>query len=194
MIEFEQQAARLQAELEYLSGLPFNELSDAGYKGIYQIATDGVTREQATFTDHFSIHESPPPTFVIKAMCIGAAYLSAGRKAFKKGDPSANDLLIATAEEVGFIHGAAFGVMYGDDAFRAEKSAHGRLGGNKRAEKNAVLKAWAISQNVEMVRGTATDKARRLMLKVPKELTDSFDNPERIIREAINAEMKKTAT
>ena len=195
MSEFEQVASSLRARLERNfepSDLPFKVFSDAGLQGIHQIFIEGIDRKNATFADHiFNRAEVRCPKFLIQAMCLGAAHLYAGCKAFEEGDSSAIYCLIDAAMELGFIHGAATGVIHEDDVSRAAKSIYGKSGGDKRAEKNAALKAWAISQNKEMVRGSATDRARRLMLEVPKELTNSSEDPERVMREAISKEMKK---
>ena len=195
MDEFERVASSLREQLESYfepSELPFTAFSNAGLEGIHQIFIEGIAPENATFADHIQGQVAPEfSKFLIQAMCLGAAHLYAGCKAFKEGDSSASHCLIAAAEEIGFIRGMAFGVIHEDDISRAAKSIHGKLGGDKRAEKNAALKAWAISQNKEMVRGSATDRARRLMLEVPKELTNSSEDPERVMREAIGKEMKK---
>ena len=198
MDEFERVASSLREQLESFfepSELPFTAFSNTGLEGIHQIFIEGIAPKNATFADHIQGQVAPEfSKFLIQAMCLGAAHLYAGCKAFKEGDSSASHCLIAAAEEIGFIRGMAFGVIHEDDVSRAKKSIHGKLGGDRRAEKNAALKAWAISQSKKMVRGSPTERARRLMLDVPKELANSSDNPERIIRETISRELKKTGS
>ncbi|MBK1685534.1 hypothetical protein [Rhodoferax fermentans] len=194
MDKFEEEATHLRSNLEEWIGLfelPFKAFSDAGCNGLLQIFIEGIDRSNATFADHIHCLEITVPKDVIKAMCIAAAHLSARQIAIKEGDEFSSRFLIKAAEEIGFCRGAAFGVIHEDGVSRQAQSIRGKTGGNKRAEKTAGLKAWAISESSNMVRGNATERARKLMKKVPIELANSSNDPERIIREAINKKLKK---
>jgi hypothetical protein len=70
-------------------------------------------------------------------------------------------------------------------------SSAGAKGGIARSKKVAPLKNWAIEMSHTM-RGNAAEKARKLMLKVPPEMSNTSNDPERIMREAIRSFEKNT--
>lgn len=154
MAEFEKEASHLRANLDEwieLFELPFEVFSDAGCKGLHQIYIDGIDRKHATFADHISCLAIPVPKDVIKAMCIGAAHLSARHIALKKGDPFASRFLINAAEEIGYCRGAAFGIVIEDGAHRVAQSNRGKTAadalhskpGGSRDKMEEIRAAWA---------------------------------------------------
>lgn len=70
-------------------------------------------------------------------------------------------------------------------------SSAGAKGGAARSKKVAPLKNWAIEKSPTM-RGNAAEKARKLMQSIPVELSNTSNDPERVMREAIRAFEKKT--
>lgn len=69
----------------------------------------------------------------------------------------------------------------------------GKVAGEKKREKSQPLKDWAL-ENSKHLKGSAAEKARRLMLKLPADLTNRFNDPERLMREAIRASEKAQST
>lgn len=70
------------------------------------------------------------------------------------------------------------------DEIRTQRAESGGKGGKARSEKSKPLKDWAI-ERAKSMRGTAKEKARRLMLEVPVELANLSDDPERMMYLAI---------
>lgn len=66
------------------------------------------------------------------------------------------------------------------------KRKAGAVGGKKRAEKYRPLRDWAET-NAEGMSGNASEKARKLMRKLPEALRNVSDDPERIIGEHLRA-------
>jgi hypothetical protein len=67
----------------------------------------------------------------------------------------------------------------------------GKKGGATRKKKSDPLLKWALPRAAKM-RGTATAKARKLANELPDALRLVFEDPERVIREAIRKAEKKT--
>ena len=63
----------------------------------------------------------------------------------------------------------------------------GAKGGQARVDKFDPLKKWAIAENKKLTRGSARERARKLMKAVPLDLAEISKDPERLIRETIEA-------
>lgn len=193
MWEFEAEADLLRAKLEdWIDGvfkLSFDTFLHAGCDGIHQIHVDGITRENSTFADHITAPGLYVPKDVIKAMCLGAAFIGAAVEAHEQGNSFAVKFLIDAAEEVGFCSGAAFAVMHEDERSRAEKSINGKKGALSLHGPRTELKNWALAQ-AKSNRGAHKDIARKLASQIPEHLVDVSKDPERLIYDALRAPAK----
>lgn len=82
----------------------------------------GISREESTFADKIVDLGLAVPKDVIKAMCLGVAYLDDALGAFETHPETALDYLICAAQEVGFCHGVHFGVGHADHTRPREPS------------------------------------------------------------------------
>ena len=67
---------------------------------------------------------------------------------------------------------------------KAKHSKAGAKGGEAKALRQEPLKQWAIEEGMRL-KGTPTERARKLMRQVPKNLSTLSEDPERVMREAI---------
>jgi hypothetical protein len=187
-----EEASRLRENLDRLFeplGITFNTFSEAGSDGIFEIDIEGITRASSTFADVISSSVLFVPKEVIRAMCLGAAYIEAAHLAHEAGHLFAYDFLTRAAEEIGFCRGMACGAGIEDEYRRAALSINGKKGAHLLHGPRAELKAWALSQAMSN-RGSDTDIARKLATQIPKHLAGKSKDPERLIYDALRAQKK----
>lgn len=169
--------------------LPFSAFLEAGHNGLYDLEVEGITRENSTFADHIVDSKLNVPKDVIKAMCLGVAYIEDALDSREKWNALSLSYLINAAEEVGFCRGAYFGVGHVYASRRAALSASGKKGALALHGPRAELKAWALSQ-AKGNRGSHKDIARELAAQIPKHLADISKDPDRLIYDALRAQQK----
>lgn len=192
MNDFLAKTAELQADLDgwvdFLE-LPVKTFEDAGLEGIAQQIDESISFENSTFADLIATEVENVPKSAIKALCLGAAYLRAAISDYANKGSSAIWLLMAASEQFYFCRGMATGVLYEDSIKRAALSVHGKKGATSRHKAGTELKAWALAQAIES-RSADKDTARMLVNKMPTNLGNGLNNPERLIYETLLAKNK----
>ena len=168
--------------------LPFDAFLEAGQNRLCDLQV-GITREESSFADRIVDSKLVVPKDVIKAMCLGVAYLDDALEYFEKSPESALGYLICAAEEFGFCHGAYFGVGHVYASRRVAQSVNGKKGALLLHGPRTELKAWALSQ-AKGNRGSHKDIACALAAQIPKHLADISKDPERLIYDALRAQQK----
>lgn len=187
---FIEKATYLQTQLGIWIGqleLPFSAFLEAGQNGLYDLEVDEITREESTFADHIVDSKIALPKDVMKAMCLGVAYVECALERYEKSHEFALAYIINAAEEVAFCRGAHFGVGYVFAEKRVALSASGKKGALSLHGPKAKLKVWALSQ-AKGNRGSHKDIARELATQIPEHLAEISKDPERLIYDALRAQ------
>ena len=187
---FIDKATHLQTQLaiwiEQLE-LPLSAFLEAGQNGLFDLEVDVITREKSTFADHIVDSKFALPKDVMKAMCLGVAYVECALEMYEKRQELALAYIFNAAEEVAFCRGVHFGVGHVYANRRVALSASGKRGALSLHSRKAKLKAWALSQ-AKGNRGSHIDIARELVKQIPEHLTGISKDPKRLIYDALRAQ------
>ena len=189
MNDFLIKAAEIQADLDgwvVFLGLPIKAFEAAGLEGITQEVHEGISFKDSTFADLIAVEAEHVPKFVIKALCLEAAYLRAALDDYADKGSTATWLLMAASEQCYLCKGMAYGVLHEDSIKSAAHSINGKKGATLRHKDGAELKAWALAQAAGS-RGTDKDTAKRLVSRMPARFIQTSKNPERLIYETLLA-------
>ena len=190
MRNFIDEAFRLRKELDLwidIVGIPFDRFLKAGIFGIAEIHSKKIDRANAIFADQISCELNLLPKDVVMGLCLSAAYLDLVIEMHEESKLCNFHFLNMAAEEIGFCHGANFGLVRANERRRVKLSDSGKKGAKSLHRPKNELKAWALSE-AKSIRSSHKDIARKLVTQIPKHLVDASKDPERLIYDALRAQ------